>query len=365
MEPESGALFSKTKASPEGKYTMNISNTLPSLAGGTGLHLIKTSLTLAFFSIAAHASLAFAQTGEPIKPIPVDQKLDPKKVALGERLFNDKRLSKDNSTSCASCHNLTRGGVDRLSASLGINGAKGDINAPTVFNSSLNFRQFWNGRANSLEEQAEGPIHNPKEMGSNWAEVLAKLNQDSALTTQFKEIYPNGVQSKNILEAIAIFERSLTTPNSRFDKYLRGEKNAVNADEVKGYELFKSYGCVACHQGVNVGGNMFQTFGVLGDYFGKRGNVTSADMGRYNVTKNEADKHVFKVPSLRNVALTAPYFHDGTAKTLPDAVDVMFKYQLGRTASQQDKDLIVKFLHTLTGEYKGKSLVSADQPAAK
>jgi cytochrome c peroxidase len=297
-----------------------------------------------------------AQADEPIKPIPIDVKLDAKKVALGELLFNDKRLSKDNTIACVNCHSLSLGGVDRQQVSTGIGGNKGRINAPTVFNSSFNFRQFWDGRANSLEEQTVGPVHDPKEMGSNWPEVVGKLSKDSTIFAHFKEIYADGVQTKNIQDAIAVFERSLTTPNSRFDKYLRGDKAALSPDELKGYQLFKSYGCVACHQGVNAGGNMFQVFGVMGDYFAKRGNVTEADYGRYNVTKNEADKHMFKVPSLRNVALTAPYFHDGSAKTLPEAVDVMFRYQLGRPAPQADKDLIVKFLGTLTGEYKGKPL---------
>jgi cytochrome c peroxidase len=306
-----------------------------------------------------------AQTDEPIKPVPTEIKLDPRKVALGERLFNDKRLSRDNTLSCASCHNLSAGGIDGAVASVGIGGAKGPINAPTVFNSSLNFRQFWDGRANSLEEQAAGPIHNPKEMGSNWAEVLGKLGKDAALVAQFKAVYPDGLQAKNVQDGISAFERSLLTPNARFDKYLRGDKSAISADELKGYELFKKYGCVSCHQGVAVGGNMFQTFGVMGDYFARRGNLTEADLGRYNVTKSEGDKHVFKVPGLRNVALTAPYFHDGSAQTLGDAVAVMFKYQLGRSASQQDKDQIVLFLRTLTGEYKGQPLDNAVQSAAK
>ena len=316
-------------------------------------------------SLLCLATEARSQLAEPIQPIPADAKLDGKKVALGDRLFHDKRLSKDNSLSCASCHNLTRGGVDNLPKSIGIGSAKGPLNAPTVFNSSLNFRQFWDGRAATLEEQTAGPVHNPLEMGSNWAEVLGKLGQDSALVAQMKQSYPDGLQWKNIQDAIAVFERSLVTPNARFDKYLKGDKSALSADELKGYQLFKAYGCVACHQGVNVGGNMFQTFGVMGDYFAKRGGVTTADLGRYNVTKSEADKHVFKVPSLRNVALTAPYFHDGSAKTLPDAVDVMFKYQLGRPASAQDKDLIVRFLHTLTGEHKGKPLGGGESVAAR
>jgi len=276
-----------------------------------------------------------------------------------------RRLSRDNSLACASCHDLGRGGVDGLRTSLGIGGAVGPINAPTVFNSSLNFRQFWDGRAASLEEQAAGPVHNPKEMGSDWKEVLGKLSQDEPLVALFKASYPDGLQSRNIQDAIATFERSLTTPNARIDKYLRGDRAALTNDELRGYQLFKAYGCVACHQGVNIGGNMFQTFGVMGDYFQRRGNVTAADLGRFNVTANEGDRHVFKVPSLRNVALTAPYFHDGSAQTLPDAVEVMFRYQLGRTAPQQDKDLIVKFLYTLTGEHRGKPLGPADLLAGR
>lgn len=318
------------------------------------LYAIGITVLLALgFSVSDHAK---AQSNEPIKPIPLEMKLDAKKVALGDKLFHDKRLSKDNTLACASCHSLSTGGVDRMPSSIGVGGAKGPINAPTVFNSGFNFRQFWDGRASTLEEQAAGPVHNPIEMGSNWEQVREKLTKDEALMAQFKEIYADGFQSKNIQDAIATFERSLATPNSRFDKYLRGDKAALSSDELKGYQLFKSYGCVSCHQGVNAGGNMFQVFGVMGDYFAKRGNVSAVDLGRYNVTKNEADKHMFKVPSLRNIALTAPYFHDGSAKTLSDAVDVMFRYQLGRPAPQADKDQIIKFLHTLTGEYKGKSL---------
>ncbi len=308
---------------------------------------------------AGFLRVAHAQMNEPIRPIPLESKLDAAKVALGDKLFHDKRLSKDTSVSCASCHALASNGADRLALSLGIGGAKGTVNSPTVFNSSFNFRQFWDGRANSLEEQVTGPVHNPLEMGSSWPEVMGKLGKDAALVAEFKKSYPDGLQPRTIADALATFQRSLVTPNSRFDKYLRGDKNAITVDELKGYQLFKSYGCVACHQGVNVGGNMFQTFGVMGDYFAKRGNPTDADLGRYNVTKNPADRHVFKVPGLRNVALTAPYFHDGSAKTLNDAVDVMFRYQLGRPASDQDKEFIVKFLHTLTGEYKGQPLAAA------
>ena len=298
---------------------------------------------------------ASAQTNEPIQPLPLEIKLDSKRVALGEKLFNDKRLSKDDTLACVSCHELGKGGVDRTRVSTGIGGAKGSINAPTVFNSGFNFRQFWDGRAASLEELAAGPVHDPKEMGSNWPEVQAKLGRDQALVAEMKSAYADGLNPKNIQDAIATYERSLVTP-SRFDRHLRGDKTAITAEEQQGYQLFKSYGCVACHQGVNVGGNMFQVFGVIGDYFKKRGGVNDADLGRYNVTKAESDKHVFKVPGLRNVALTAPYFHDGSAATLEDAVDVMFRFQLGRAAPAKDKESIVKFLRSLNGEFKGKPL---------
>jgi cytochrome c peroxidase len=249
-----------------------------------------------------------------------------------------------------------KGGTDRLPHSLGINNAEGDINAPTVFNSSFNFRQFWDGRAATLEEQIEGPVHNPKEMGSHWQEIIGKLKKEAAYLKAFKALYADGINAKNIKDAIATFERSLITPNAPFDQYLRGDETALTDEEKQGYALFKQYGCVACHQGINIGGNMYQVFGVLNNYFEKRGNITKADLGRFNVTAQEYDRHKFKVPSLRNVALTAPYFHDGSADTLEKAVDVMAKYQLGRKIPKKEKRLIVQFLKTLTGTYKGKKL---------
>jgi cytochrome c peroxidase len=197
-------------------------------------------------------------------------------------------------------------------------------------------------------------VRNPVEMGSKWDEIIRRVSNDPKYKTAFAAAYKDGVTQANIQSALATYERTLITPNSRFDKYLRGDANAITAAEKAGYAKFKQYGCVACHQGVNVGGNMFQKFGVMGNYFEKRGNPTEADLGRYLVTRVEADKHVFKVPSLRNVALTAPYFHDASAKTLEDAVDVMFRYQLGRVASKEDKEAIVRFLNTLTGELDAK-----------
>lgn len=301
-------------------------------------------------------SCANAQSTEPIKPIPLEMKLDARKVELGERLFLDKRMSKDNSIACIQCHQYQNGGADRTPVSVGIGGKKGPINSPTIFNMAFNFRLSWDGRDESLEAQFRGPLHNPVVMGTSWDEVIEKFKADAGYVKSFKDVFNESPNAKNIAEAVAAFERSLITPNAKFDRYLRGEKTAISADEVRGYQLFKNYGCIACHQGVNVGGNMFQVFGVMGDYFKKRGNVTPADLGRFNVTNNDADKHVFRVPSLRNVAVTPPYFHDGSAATLDEAVDVMFLYQLGRPAPKGDKELIVKFLRTLTGEFRGKPL---------
>ncbi len=193
-------------------------------------------------------------------------------------------------------------------------------------------------------------------MGSNWVEVTGKLSRSPEYVAAFGAIYPQGIQEQTVKDAIAMFERSLYTPNSRFDRYLRLEKNAITAEEKKGYQLFKSVGCIACHQGVGVGGNMFQVFGVMRNYFADRGNMTASDYGRYNITGRDRDRHVFKVPSLRNVEVTPPYLHDGSVNELEDVVDVMAKYQLGRKLNRRQVTLITKFLKTLTGEYKGKRL---------
>lgn len=303
-------------------------------------------------------SAAFRDTpqgSEALLPLPPMPDLPAAKVALGKRLFFDTRLSHNDKIACASCHQLDRGGSDRIPVSVGIDGKTGDINAPTVFNSSLNFVQFWDGRAATLEEQAAGPVHNPLEMGSNWNEVIAKLNQDEQYRRDFRQIYQQGITGDAIIDAIATFERTLLTPNSRFDRFLRGEKEALDALEQAGYQRFLGYGCASCHQGVGIGGNMFQRFGVMDDYF-KRGIVKQADLGRFNVTGLESDRHVFKVPSLRNVALTPPYFHDASAKTLDEAVIIMGRFQLGRELSEADIRAITAFLQTLTGEWDGKAL---------
>lgn len=296
------------------------------------------------------------ETGEAITPIPELIALDTRKVALGDRLFHDTRFSKNNSLSCASCHELTKGGMDGRPRSIGINGQEGSMNAPSVFNSGYNVRQFWDGRAASLEDQIEGPVHNNKELGSGWAEIIGKLATDVKFAAEFKTVYPDGISPGNIKDAIATFERTLITPNSRFDLYLKGDRHALNAAEIKGYQLFRSYGCISCHQGVNIGGNIFAKLGVMRDYFKDRGSSAPVSFGRYNVTGREEHKHVFKVPSLRNVAVTAPYFHDGSVETIEEAVVLMGRYQLDVDIPPQDIELIVKFLHTLTGQHRGKSL---------
>ena len=297
---------------------------------------------------AGHA--ADGREEEPIKAIPETVEVDAAKAALGRRLFHDPRLSRDDTISCASCHDLRAGGADGRRVSIGVEEQEGVVNSPTVFNAGLNFKQFWDGRAKTLDAQIDGPVQSSFEMGSLWPDVVAKLYQDGDYPGLFEDLYPDGIKRETIKDAIAEFVRSLTTPNSRFDQWLKGDDAALDEQETRGYALFKKYGCVSCHQGANVGGNMFQVFGVLNDYFRKRGNITEADLGRYNVTGNVADRHSFKVPSLRMAAWTPPYLHDGSAATLRDAVDAMFEFQLGREAPDEDKEAIVAFIKTLAGE---------------
>lgn len=322
------------------------------LLGGLGWVTWTTLLVVPQQEAAIAESDLLTATAEPIRPVPPPADLNPDKVALGQRLFHDPRLSGDNSVSCADCHNLSEGGADSSPLSEGARGGISATNAPTVFNSSFNFRQTWNGRAESLEQQIDGPVNDPQEMGSSWSEVIAKLESTPNYVSAFDDLYDNGIQIENIKDAIATFERTLLTPNSRFDRYLKGDTSVLTADEAEGYQLFKSYGCASCHQGANVGGNTFARLGVMRDYFPNPRAIDSADLGRFNVTGREEDKHLFKVPGLRMAALTAPYFHDGSVKTLEQAVDIMGRYQLGIEIPARDSALIVKFLRTLPGEYE-------------
>ena len=232
---------------------------------------------------------------------------------------------------------------------------KSAINVPTVFNRALNFRQFWDGRVKTLEEQVSFPLQDKSEMGNTWGNVLHVLQQDEKYGLSFERIYNNGVTQGNVANVIAEFERSLTLVDSRFDLYLKGDVSAISADEKEGYLRFKDYGCVACHQGAGLGGNMFQKFGVVGNYFVDRNRTIQAvDLGRFNQTEKEEDKYVFKVPSLRMVTQTAPYFHDGSVQSLNEVIKIMAKYQLGRDMPESDICLIKAFLNTLAGSYQGQ-----------
>lgn len=287
---------------------------------------------------------------EPIQPLPDAVDVDMDKVLLGRSLYHDPMLSGDGTLSCATCHSLDHGGAEPRKTSIGIKSQVGPINSPTVLNSAYNFVQFWDGRAKDLQEQAEGPVANPIEMGATWEGVVKRVSKSKEYTARFAKIYDDGVTKDNITDAIAEYEKSLITP-SRFDTYLKGDLTAITEAEKKGYETFKEVGCTACHTGILAGGTMFQKLGLVKDYFKDRGtDLTEADMGRFNVTKNEADKHFFKVPTLRNVELTPPYLHDGSQDSLEETVRIMGKYQLGRDLTDAQVDSIVAFLKSLTGE---------------
>ena len=298
--------------------------------------------------------------GEVIRPIAQSLEVDAAKVELGRILYHDTRLSVDNTVSCASCHGLNTAGVDNKQFSEGVYGQFGGVNAPTVYNAVYNFVQFWDGRAATLALQAAGPPLNPVEMGcSSFTEIIAKLAKDRALTKAFKKVYADGWSEANITDAIAEFERTLITPNAPFDKYLRGDDKAISEEALNGYNLFKKYDCATCHVGPNLGGQSYELMGLRKHYFADRGmELTEEDNGRYKETKQERDRHRFKVPGLRNVALTWPYYHDGTRATLEEAVRDMGIYQSGVTLNDNEIKQIVAFLNTLTGEHEGKILTN-------
>ena len=301
--------------------------------------------------------------GEPVRPVALAVDVDERKAKLGFMLYHDTRLSVDNTVSCASCHDLSTAGVDNKQYSEGVQGQKGGVNAPTTFNALYNFVQFWDGRAETLADQAAGPPLNPVEMASqSFDEIIAKLSADKALTKEFLEVYPDGWSQENITNAIEEFERTLITPNSPFDKYLRGDNAAITAEAKRGYELFKEYNCATCHVGVNLGGESYELMGLREHYFAARGlEMTEEDNGRFKQTQLERDRHRFKVPGLRNVALTWPYYHDGTRATLEEAVRDMGRYQSGVMLTDAETSDIVAFLNSLTGEYQGKPLTNANK----
>jgi cytochrome c peroxidase len=277
---------------------------------------------------------------EPITPIPQPPGVDPQKLALGERLFGDPRLSGDGKLACSSCHDLATNGAGAGRNALAHDGSKAPFDTLTVFNASLSFRLNWEGNYRRLGEQAESSLENQTNMHTSVDEVLGKLNADAQMVQQFRATYGRAPDRANFLDALVTFEKSLLTPGSRFDRWLDGDASALSAAELEGYQTFKSLGCSSCHQGVNVGGNLFERQGIFRP-------LVAAKPG------------IVRVPSLRNVAATAPYFHDGSAATLEEAVRRMGSAQLGWPLSDQQINSIVAFLRTLTGTYRGKPVVGA------
>jgi len=300
--------------------------------------------SLMLIGAAACATQALAQYDGLYAPVAPPKSVNLGMVELGKKLYFDPRLSKSGFISCNSCHNLSMGGTDNIRTSIGDKWQQGPINSPTVLNSSLNLAQFWDGRAADLKEQAGGPIANPGEMAFSHTLAIDMLASIPAYQREFKLVFgKDKVDIDQVTMAIAEFEKTLVTPNSRFDQYLLGNKTALSKDELAGYKLFNESGCVACHNGPNLGGNSFQKMGVVAPY---KGNVE----GRAAVTGKDADRFNYKVPTLRNVELTYPYFHDGQSNTLGEAVDVMGRLQLGKKFTKTENEQIVSFLKTLTGE---------------
>jgi cytochrome c peroxidase len=273
-------------------------------------------------------------TEEPITPLPAPPAIDPLKVKLGERLFNDARLSHDGSRSCSSCHDVGTNGASVKRRDIGLDGQELPFNTLTVFNSTLNFRFGWEGKSRTIESEVKASLESPRIMGSGLAEVAKKLDDDPEMRTSFAAAYGRRPDAANIIDAIGSFERTLVTPGSRFDRWLAGDVAALSEEELDGYRLFKSLGCVSCHQGVNVGGNLFQRHGIFHPLA-------------------SPDPAILRVPSLRNVATTPPYFHDGSAPTLDDAVRKMALAQLNAKLTDPQVSALVAYLHSLTGQYRG------------
>ena len=306
--------------------------------------------------------LAGDRANEPVRPIDLTLEVDPAKAALGFALYHDTRLSVDNTVSCASCHELDNAGVDNHQYSHGVNDQLGGVNAPTVYNAVYNFVQFWDGRAQTLADQAAGPPLNPVEMASeSFDQIVSKLKSDRKFVKAFNAVYPDGLTQANITDAIEQFERTLITPNSAFDKWLRGDDAAITAQQLAGYELFKKYDCATCHAGQNLGGLSYELMGLRRHYFAERGlELTHEDNGRFKETGLERDRHRFKVPGLRNVEHTWPYYHDGTRETLEEAVRDMGLYQSGVELTDSEVASIVDFLTTLTGEHNGTPISTSN-----
>lgn len=326
-----------------------------------GLFFVRNSLSLAQGRKVSDPTLKLAL--QFFKPLPSSvsnpqNPLNDAKVRLGKMLYHDPRLSKSGAISCNFCHNLATYGVDNRPTSLGHNWVEGPRNAPTTLNAGLHIAQFWDGRAKDLEEQAKGPILNPKEMAmpseTFTVERIASIPEYVAL---FRKAFPGEVRPvtyNNIAKSIAAFERTLVTP-SRFDRFLKGDTNALSRQEKVGLKTFIEVGCVACHNGPALGGRMYQKFGPFKPYWELTGSK-NRDLGRYEVTHKEQDRYVFKVPSLRNIAHTYPYFHDGSVWNLEEAVHIIAEACLGKKLSQREVKSIVSFLNSLTGQVPKSAL---------
>ena len=289
---------------------------------------------------------------QPLDPLPLEVERDPARVALGEQLFRERLLSGDGKIACSDCHKAEHGLADATPQSAVPGRPATLVNTPGMYNTRYLFRFNWGGRFETLEEHNDALMKNPNVMASSWERAARNLSSRAEYQTRFRQVFTDGITPDNVRAALLEYERSLITPNAPFDRYLRGEGDAISPEARRGYGLFKDYGCASCHQGAAVGGNMLQRFGVMRDYFADRGAVVPPDFGRFNVTAREEDRFVFRVPSLRNVALTAPYFHDGSAPTLERAVVVMARYQLGRELEPGEVASLVAFLTSLNGEYR-------------
>lgn len=327
---------------------------------GSGKRFNHWCARVAVLAVALASSsvtgVAEERRAEPISPIPPNVELDERKVDLGRRLFTDSRLSSGNGVSCATCHIAEKAMTDGLPVSRGLSTSQGLVNTPTLFNVGLNAKFNWSGEYLTLEEQTAMVVESPRTMGGKWDDILAAFAADEQLARAFHEAYGDGVSRENAIDAIIQYERSLLSPDAPFDEYLRGNERAISPDAAQGYGLFKTYGCASCHQGVNVGGNMLQVFGIFGT---PDAAVLGGDTPGSAKDSGIADeKPVFRVPPLRNVAVTAPYFHDGSAKTLRAAINTMARYQLGRTLTEGDVAKLEAFLTSLTGRFQGVPLGS-------
>jgi len=307
------------------------------------IHL-KDFLTTVLISLVTLCSNA-----ESIPKLVPFKNLNKDRVNLGRILFHDKRLSKDNTISCSSCHIIKEGGDDNIPVSVGVDGQKSSLNSPSILYAALNFKQFWDGRVDDLETQVLSPLQNPNEMGSNLVELLAKLKQDKQMVEYFKKAFNEPISIKNFAISLSDFIKSLAKPNSKFDKYL-DKKLDLSRAEKKGYKKFVEFGCIACHQGQAIGGNMYQQLGVIKSYFSEKEKYLKKNQGLYSLTKDKDDLNVFKVPSLRNVTVTAPYLHDGSIQNLAEMLKIMGRHQLGIEINHQDINDIINFLGTLKSE---------------